>query len=443
MGKYIRYVTITGNWLVTLVLILVGVEYFDSWWPYVKDNQELAYGAAGALLSSLVFAIRRRVTTKRPLTDFFNYPELMVLPDNKIRYSDRMAYVMAEMSELAYYEVERGNDNFVQFAELAKTSLPESEQAISGLIDLYKKQTRSGDSGGAGVYSEKDLQELLDKNGFVFQAPYLNKGSAQGFICYKKEPNPYIVVAFRGSEKKIEDWLTNADATPMPESEVKTGKVHSGFYRDFKGLKQTIEASLQKIRDTLGDPTIPVFFTGHSLGGAVATIATRELMPDGNGACYTYGAPRVGDYSYFEFVKTPVYRVVNSSDIVPRVPPGAWTVLFIKAMTLAKFLTVKIEWANSLVTAAEGWLNRLKDYRHFGDLRYLTDIKAGDLNKVMLLRNPSSFDVLQWFWRHIMVSYGMPVKSHSLTIYREKLAEIGMKRINKEAIPRAFGDFVS
>jgi len=436
-----RYLKIAANWLITLGVIWIGIEYFDRWWPLVQDSPIITSITGGGLLSSILFSIRRRVTTVRPTTDFFSRKALMIPPENKFRYSDRMAYILAEMSELAYYEVERADDNFVRFLEQARNSGSTSQQALDRLIKLYKEQTRSSSIGGAALFNEQDLEILLNKHGFQYQPPYLNCGSAQGFICYHNGADPYIVVAFRGSEKKVEDWLTNVDAVPMPESEVEKGKVHGGFYRDFDGLRTTIESSLYQIRQELGDYSVPVFFTGHSLGGALATIATRELMPNDYAACYTYGAPRVGDYTYFEFVKTPIYRVVNSSDIVPRVPPGAWTSLILKLLTFARYLTVRIDWANALIVYIEGWFDRLKYYRHFGDQRYLTDVNADDLGRVMLLRNPNHLDVLQWFWRHIMVSYGMPVKSHSMTIYRKKLAEVGMKRINKKAMRKSFSYF--
>lgn len=436
-----RYTAIAGNWLLVLLLGIGSVEYFDIWWGCVQEYSELAVSGGISLFFSIVFAVKRRITTKQPMGNFFSQKRLMVpLEQNKrSRYSDRMAYVLAEMSELAYYEVERAQNNFVQFALQAKKIDPSSQAAIDRLISFYQKLTRSDSTGGTKLFTEEHLQEALDKGGFKYHPPYLNHGSAQGFICYKKAPSPYIVVAFRGSEKKIEDWLTNIDAVPV---EVEGGgKVHRGFYQDFMELRETIERSIELIRKHLNDDSVPVYFTGHSLGGALATIATRELMKDGYGACYTYGAPRVGDYTYFEFVKTPVYRVVNSSDIVPRVPPGAWSTLITKLMTLARYLTVRIGWANRLIIELEGWVNRLKDYRHFGDQRYLTDVQAGKENEVKLLRNPNYFDVVQWFWRHIMVSLGMPIKSHSMTIYRKKLAIIGIKRCEEIAMQNSFAYF--
>ncbi|MBM9515122.1 hypothetical protein [Desulfogranum marinum] len=52
----------------------------------------------------------------------------------------------------------------------------------------------------------------------------------------------------------------------------------------------------------------------------------------------------------------------------------------------------------------------------------------------MLLRNPNYLDVVQWMWRHILVSYGM-------TIYRNKLGKVGKKRVNEEGMPKSFGYF--
>ena len=81
-----------------------------------------------------------------------------------------------------------------------------------------------------------------------------------------------------------------------------------------------------------------------------------------------------------------------------------------------------------LFDSAMGWVNKLKDYRHFGDLRYLTDTAYGASSAVQLLTNPSRFDRIRWFWRHILVSIGMPAKSHSMQIYRNKLAALANRR---------------
>ena len=68
---------------------------------------------------------------------------------------------------------------------------------------------------------------------------------------------------------------------------------------------------------------LPVFITGHSLGGALATLAAANLSGRSLATCYTFGAPRVGDKRFSDCLRTPVYRVVNPLDTVPLVP-GWW-----------------------------------------------------------------------------------------------------------------------
>ncbi|KXZ49775.1 hypothetical protein GPECTOR_19g226 [Gonium pectorale] len=74
-----------------------------------------------------------------------------------------------------------------------------------------------------------------------------------------------------------------------------------------------------------------VLLTGHSLGGALATLAAYELAKEKKDhgrlfdiSLYTYGAPRVGNQAFaedFDARVTDAWRMVNPKDVVPRVPP--------------------------------------------------------------------------------------------------------------------------
>ncbi len=71
-----------------------------------------------------------------------------------------------------------------------------------------------------------------------------------------------------------------------------------------------------------------VWVAGHSLGGALAVIASARLkIKTGVSALtHTYGQPAVGlnDFAERYSVELPqrLWRFVNQSDIVTRVPPG-------------------------------------------------------------------------------------------------------------------------
>ena len=121
----------------------------------------------------------------------------------------------------------------------------------------------------------------------------------------------FIVLVFRGTSG-FEGWLSNLKAikTCWPGG----GAVHSGFKADFLGLWQKIESSLSKIE-------LPLYFTGHSLGGAFAILAA-SIFPAK--AVYTFGAPKTGDAVFAESLKNArIYRFENERDIVTTVPPSA------------------------------------------------------------------------------------------------------------------------
>ena len=174
---------------------------------------------------------------------------------------------------------------------------------------------------------------------------------------------------------------------------------------------------------------LPLFITGHSLGGALALLATKLVAPDVTGACYTFGAPRVANYEYFRLLKTPVYRIVNSSDVVPRVPPGAIMIALRALFQLLAWLTAVVAPpVSTLFTRVEEFTDKLSGYRHHGDLRYLTDVAEGQFHTVRLLSNPPAIDRLVWMWRRLGKSILVPVKSHGMEIYRRKLRSIANAR---------------
>ena len=80
-----------------------------------------------------------------------------------------------------------------------------------------------------------------------------------------------------------------------------------------------------KLEKALVSNQSPVWFAGHSLGGAMATICAGRCQlshiksnPEG---LFTFGSPRVGNKRYINYCKIRHYRWVNNNDIVTRVPP--------------------------------------------------------------------------------------------------------------------------
>jgi len=126
------------------------------------------------------------------------------------------------------------------------------------------------------------------------------------------------VLSFRGTES-FGDWITNIQ---LVTDDRPYGRVHHGFFEAFEEVKEQIQSKLSDHALT------HLYFTGHSLGGALATVALSEFanadIPHLGG--YTYGQPRTGktDFrnNFDQKHKSVFFRVFNKKDIVPRVPPG-------------------------------------------------------------------------------------------------------------------------
>ena len=313
----------------------IAKQFIGDYWPHVT-------GVLVPAVATAIFAhIRRPKSTARDTGPYFTEAKLLTPPLVRPAYSDRMAYVLAEMSDLAYYQFE-GEGGFIEDAVQAALERNLTDgQDIRQFLDQFSTELMSGRRLSLDAFGN-----VLGNSGFSL-VDVINIRETQGFVCKRNvadEP-PYLVLAFRGTEKKISDWLTDARCIPVVEGKT---RVHSGFVdaftRNVDAEGRTVEELVREIldrpeaRDERGTP-LPLFITGHSLGGALALLATKLIAPDVTGACYTFGAPRIGNYELFRFIKTPVYRVVNSSDVVPRVPPGAVMLVLTHVVKGASWLT--------------------------------------------------------------------------------------------------------
>jgi triacylglycerol lipase len=125
------------------------------------------------------------------------------------------------------------------------------------------------------------------------------------------------VVACRGTEPN--EWNDiHADANAAAVLAETVGKVHRGFKGEVDDLWPMLE-------EAIVGSNKPLWFCGHSLGGAMATICSSRCflshIDPNPEQLFTYGSPRVGDNTYINHVKLDHFRFVNNNDIVTRVPP--------------------------------------------------------------------------------------------------------------------------
>ena len=121
----------------------------------------------------------------------------------------------------------------------------------------------------------------------------------------------WAALVFRGTEN-LKDWLLNAQFGMAPWEG--GGRAHAGFQRAFLSVRDRISEALQA-----NVPNAALFYTGHSLGASLATLAAAWRKP---AATYTFGSPYVGDATFGRSLDLEhLFRVVNDRDVVATVPP--------------------------------------------------------------------------------------------------------------------------
>lgn len=152
----------------------------------------------------------------------------------------------------------------------------------------------------------------------------IERGSTQIGVAYGPKA---IVVAARGSES-IGDWGENLAMWRWGwRPVIPAGRVHFGFRRQARRVAAELQETVGMLRSRFG---APLYLTGHSLGGALATLLAPLL--DGVSAVYTFESPRPGNATFARWYGSQygdrTFRVVcirrGCADIVTRVPPSSW-----------------------------------------------------------------------------------------------------------------------
>lgn len=137
--------------------------------------------------------------------------------------------------------------------------------------------------------------------------------NTQAMLIERREEPRYAALTFRGTERRLKDFVTDlrVGTDALVGDDV---AVHEGFRTALDSVWNEIETALDELE-------CPVFYCGHSLGGALATLAAARRKPT---ALYTFGSPRVGNTQFVETLEdVPSFRVVDDWDLVALLPPEA------------------------------------------------------------------------------------------------------------------------
>ena len=133
--------------------------------------------------------------------------------------------------------------------------------------------------------------------------------STQCFATFKVDT---VYVAFRGSQPDDPTDIL-IDGLFLPVHWQGPGLVHDGFLRAYNSIATSLSDWLDEISHH------KIYFTGHSLGAALATLAAAQTTQS---RLVTFGSPRVGNAEFAAvFANRVVDRYVNCADIVTSLPP--------------------------------------------------------------------------------------------------------------------------
>ncbi|RHZ59788.1 lipase family protein [Aspergillus thermomutatus] len=149
---------------------------------------------------------------------------------------------------------------------------------------------------------------------------HINPGDTHGYMAVD-HTHETIALAFRGTVSRnnslADIYAIYEDVTGIDGCE--GCKAHAGFWDAVQAVSGCV---FPKVRDAAQQyPGHRIVFTGHSLGGALATIAAAMFRQEANVDLYTFGAPSVGNYEFAKFISEQTagdnYRITHAWDIVP------------------------------------------------------------------------------------------------------------------------------
>ena len=153
----------------------------------------------------------------------------------------------------------------------------------------------------------------------IIQTFWDNKTST---FCYfgKYNNSKEYVLAFEGSQDNRDLIIDLQIAQLVPYKHYPDAKVHAGFWKSYLAISDEIHKLL------MSHKVENLFVTGHSLGGALATIASLDIVEElgiKNVSMISLGAPRVGNAGYadlYSSILNNYYRLTHASDTVVHLP---------------------------------------------------------------------------------------------------------------------------
>ena len=156
------------------------------------------------------------------------------------------------------------------------------------------------------------------KNAFSF---------SYNWVLLKSDKFKKYIIAVPGTREKLQLFLEGAESHLDSYNDDENIKISHYFLSLYNNFTQDLfsDSNILEIRSHYQD--YQVIVTGHSLGGAVASIIAfaikKEKIFTNNLVLITYGQPRTGNYYFADYVTKNVdkiFRIVRKKDMVVTIP---------------------------------------------------------------------------------------------------------------------------
>jgi hypothetical protein len=174
------------------------------------------------------------------------------------------------------------------------------------------------------ISSQRCCPDLFTKDGWILAAADFIPQDNYNFAILRHDQYKKIVVAVPGTRdvSQLLKEMQYSGGVSLPDNP--SIKIMSYFYTTWTHLREKIIPKLKAIARSY--PDYQIIFTGHSLGGAMATILAWDSVRSNiikktatSPLLITYGQPRTGNDVFANDVMknvSQVYRVVRNGDIV-------------------------------------------------------------------------------------------------------------------------------
>mgnify|MGYP001164183325 CR=1 FL=1 len=182
-------------------------------------------------------------------------------------------------------------------------------------MDFKERSLLFANLASIAYFNKKDAKSQAKRLGFT-TTEYYDKDGAQAYRFMNKKD---IVIACRGTEPTEFNDIS-ADLKALPVMAETVSRVHKGFKKEVDDIWPMVKEDINRkvnVNKTL-------WFCGHSLGAAMATIMSSRCLHDEElndpVELYTFGSPRVGWRGYVKSLGVKHQRWKNNNDIVTTVP---------------------------------------------------------------------------------------------------------------------------